>query len=123
MSVVDLGAPVPTPLPAAPSPDFMSQDQWDILYALLDGILPAATAASDPASGDGTTSIVVPDDEFEKILDGINKTLLDPPPREKLKEFLGMRVIDDPKFRDDCLRSLYIVPQRGQLASIMSILK
>lgn len=113
-------APVHTPLPAPPSKDWMDDAGWELLYALFDGCLPSIAPAS--ASKDKTSSITLSDAEFNKALDEASKTLVDSPDKEALTAFLQYRPSENPKFREDALRTLSATPQRGQLAKVMGIL-
>ena len=126
-SIADLGAPTPTRMPAAPSNDFMTQPQWDTLYALLDGVLPAIKAKSACPSGSDRDSLVVSDEEYKKVVDEAIRTAKSVPDGaspEKISEFMAYRAIEYPAFREDCLRALYNVPPsaRGQLVQTLQLL-
>lgn len=112
--------PVNTPLPPPPSTDFLTDAQWEIFYALLDGVLPAYASASS-ATGD-VAQISVNDDEFEHVLAKASRSLLAPPNREALSDFFKSRPLDDPKFKDDIQRTLAISPKRAELAKFLSII-
>lgn len=113
--------PVATPMPQLPSADFMSQDQWDIFYALMDGALPSITSQS--AMMDKTRQISLPDDEYEKVLERAAKVMPAGTDRDALKAFLGHRMTEDPLLRKDCLRMLNGAPQKAQLAKVLELMK
>lgn len=121
MAVIDTGAPTPTPLPDAPAKDFMTDAQWETLFALLDGVLPSITSTTSSNTEKGG-SILLSDTEFENLIDTAVEALSNAPARSKLKEYLEFRPSQDKQFRDDCLRSLAIVPQRGQLIKVLNLL-
>jgi hypothetical protein len=122
MDAIDVGAPTPTPLPDAPAKDFMTDAQWETLYALLDGVLPSVTSTTSSAVSDKKTSLLLSDSEFEALIDSSLAALSNPPARSKLKEYLEFRPSQDEKFRDDCLRSLSIVPQKAELVKVLNLL-
>lgn len=122
MDAIDIGAPTPTPLPDAPAKDFMTDAQWETLYALLDGVLPSITSTTSSVVTDKNTSILLSDTEFESLIDDSVAALPNGPARSKVKEYLEFRPSQDEKFREDCLRSLAIVPQRGQLIKVLNLL-
>ncbi|KAK2595760.1 hypothetical protein QQS21_006586 [Conoideocrella luteorostrata] len=122
MAVANLEGPTPTLLPEPPVKDFMGEAQWETLFALLDGVLPSITSTTSSTVKDKSGSILLSDTEFETLVDESVSALANPPSRDKIKEYLEFRPSQDPKFRDDCLRSLAIVPQRGQLVAVLKLL-
>ncbi|KAG6004888.1 hypothetical protein E4U21_000664 [Claviceps maximensis] len=114
--------PKPSPIPDPPPRDFMNEAQWETLYALLDGFLPSITSTSSSSVQDKNGSITLSDSEFETLIDECASALSNPPSRERIKEYLEFRPSQDAKFREDCLRSLTFVPQRGQLAKVLKLL-
>ncbi|QPH02034.1 hypothetical protein C2857_006239 [Epichloe festucae Fl1] len=122
MDVTSTLGPKPIPLPEVPAGDFMTEAEWDTLFSLTDGVLPSITSTTSSSVKDKNGSIVLSDTQFEKLVDDCVSALSNPPSREKIKEYLEFRPSEDAKFREDCLRSLAIVPQRGQLARVMNLL-
>lgn len=114
--------PLETPLPHAPSGDFMTKDQWDVWHALLDGALPAVTSKSR-ATDDDRHQVVLPDDEFDHLLKEASKGLPDGRGAEDVLDFFASRLGADTLVRDDCLRILARSPGRSKLAGVMGILK
>ncbi|KAK4074791.1 CAZyme family AA3 [Trichoderma aggressivum f. europaeum] len=113
-------APVAVPLPPTPSSDFMTEAQWDILWALLDGAMPSYVPAS--AVTDKETQVAIPDAEFDGIVDGITNSLDGAPGKEEIAEFLAFRPVDHPPFRDDCIRNLAASPAKEKLAKAIGLL-
>ncbi|KAG5982626.1 hypothetical protein E4U55_001639 [Claviceps digitariae] len=122
MAVTKPLGPKPSPIPDPPARHFMSEAQWETLYALLDGFLPSITSTTSSSVRDKKGSITLSDSEFENLVDECASALSNPPSRERIREYLEYRPSLDAKFREDCLRSLAIVPQRGQLAKVLNLL-
>lgn len=112
--------PLPTPLPDPLPGDFMSKAQWNTLYALLDGCLPAF--ASYQASTDTLAHLVLDDGAFEAALDRAAASLSGPPARARFRAFLEYRPTQNAAFRADCLHSLATAPQRSRLAGVLRLL-
>ncbi|KAL6868005.1 GMC oxidoreductase [Trichoderma novae-zelandiae] len=115
-----LQAPAAVPLPPPPSGDFMSQDQWDMLWALLDGIMPSYVRAS--AVTDKETQIAIPDAEFDRLVDDITDSFEDAPSKELIAEYLAYRPADQAPFRVECVRSLAGSQAKAKLAKVLGSL-
>ncbi|KAM0465238.1 hypothetical protein ACHAPV_002236 [Trichoderma viride] len=113
-------APVPVTLPPPPPTDFMAADQWETLWAILDGVLPSYAPAS--AITDKHSQIAIPDDEFNGLVDKVRSSLDGAPSREEIAEFLAFRPSEHPAFRQDCIRGLGISPARAKLAGVLGTL-
>lgn len=98
----------------------MSQEQWDMLWALLDGILPSYVTAS--AVTDKETQIAIPDAEFDRLVDNITDSFDNPPSKELIAEYLAYRPAEQASFRVDCLRSLAASPAKTKLAKVLGSL-
>ncbi|KAG5930397.1 hypothetical protein E4U42_001643 [Claviceps africana] len=122
MAVTNPLGPKPSPVPDPPAEDFMSDAQWETLWALLDGFLPSVTSTSSSSVRDWNGSITLSDSEFEELVDECASALSHPPSRERIRDYLESRPSLDAKFREDCLRSLALVPQRGKLAKVLNLL-
>ncbi|RFU72516.1 long chain fatty alcohol oxidase [Trichoderma arundinaceum] len=120
MAASVLTAPVAVTLPPPPPRDFMTEDQWEMLWALLDGVLPSYVPAS--ALTDKDTQIAIPDVEFDRLVDQITSSLDGAPSRDEIAEFLAFRPSTHPPFRDDCVRSLAASPARAKLAGVLGSL-
>ncbi|UKZ54968.1 hypothetical protein TrVGV298_008783 [Trichoderma virens] len=120
MATPALQAPVAVPLPPTPSTDFMTEDQWDVLWALLDGAMPSYVPAS--AVTDKERQVAIPDAEFDRLVEDITSSLDGAPSREEITEFLAFRLVDHPPFRDDCIRNLAASPAIAKLAKALGSL-
>ncbi|UKZ80749.1 hypothetical protein TrVFT333_008513 [Trichoderma virens FT-333] len=120
MATPALQAPVAVPLPPTPSTDFMTEDQWDVLWALLDGAMPSYVPAS--AVTDKERQVAIPDAEFDRLVQDITSSLDGAPSREEITEFLAFRLVDHPPFRDDCIRNLAASPAIAKLAKALGSL-
>lgn len=106
-----------SPPPALANSSFMTKQGWDTFFSLIDGVTPAVVAASKVT--DSKTQLSIPDDELEKKIDAVLDAFKDPPPRDKVIDFLGSRTIDDERFRNDCIATLAGTPQRFELGKVM----
>lgn len=109
-----------SPPPAQANSNFMTKQGWDTIFSLIDATIPAVVAASKVT--DSKTQLSIPDDELEKKIDAVLDAFKDPPPREKIVDFLGSRPIDDERFRNDCIATLAGTPQRFELGKLMHFL-
>lgn len=112
--------PVPVTLPPPPSTGFMTADQWDTLWAILDGVLPSYVPAS--AVTDKDKQIAIPDDEFNGLIDKVRSSLDNAPSREEITEFLAFRPSEHAPFREDCIRGLGVSPAKAKLAGVLGTL-
>ncbi|KAL7937714.1 hypothetical protein V8C35DRAFT_186952 [Trichoderma chlorosporum] len=114
-------APQAVALPPLPSLDFFTVGQWDVLWALLDGALPSYVPES--AVTDSERQVAIPDAEFDRLVETITSSLDGAPSREEIAEFLAFRPVDNPLFREDCIRNLAASPARAKLAKALGSLE
>ncbi|KAM0252525.1 hypothetical protein ACHAQJ_007700 [Trichoderma viride] len=117
-----LQAPVAVTLPPPPPSDFMTADQWEVLWALLDGVLPSYAPAS--AITDKDKQIAIPDDEFGRLVDQVRSSLDGAPSSDEIKEFLAYRPSEHLSFREDAIRNLAASPSpaKAKLAGVLGTL-
>jgi hypothetical protein len=125
---IELIGPVPAPWPSPLSGDFMTEAQWAVYFALLDGALPGFTSQSRAAAaqkGDVEERVVLSDDEFERMLDRAGEALPAgaAKSREELAAYLEYRPLGDQGVRQDCLGVLVKSGQREQLAQVLYLLR
>lgn len=120
MATSALQAPVEVSLSPPPPSNFMTEDQWNMLWALLDGVMPSYAPAS--AVTDQERQVAIPDAEFDRLVDGITSSLDGAPSREEIAEFLAFRPADYAPFRDDCVRNLSVSPAKAKLAKVLGTL-
>jgi hypothetical protein len=120
MALPDDHVPVVTPLPEPPSSDFLTETQWEVLYAILDGALPSIVAESSIA--DDATQVALPDADFEEVLALAARPEVDAPTPEVLAAYLADRPSLGPAFREDVLTTLATSPQRQKLAGLLGFL-
>lgn len=114
--------PVTTGLPDDPPFDFFTPIQWDVLFALVDGVLPSVTSRS--AVTDEQGQIQLPDDEFDNVLEKSTKSLAAPATKDNIRAFLQDRPAHDARVRDNLMRTLtFSSPtQQKRLAGLLSIM-
>lgn len=124
---IEVIGPVPAPWPSPLSGDFMTEAQWAVYFALLDGALPGFTSQSRAATvqKEGEERVVLSDDEFERVLDRAGEALPAGAARsrEELAEYLEYRPLGDQGVRQDCLGVLVKSGQREQLAQVLYLLR
>jgi hypothetical protein len=115
-------APIATALPDAPPTDFFSPIQWDVFFALVDGVLPSITSESDVT--DDQDQIQLPDHEVNAVLDRSAEALAVPATRDNIRAFLRDRPVNDARFKDNLMRTLAISPpdQLKRLAGLLSLM-
>lgn len=115
-------APIATALPNAPPTDFFSPVQWDVFFALVDGVLPSITSESDVT--DDQAQIQLPDHQVNAVLDRSTEALAAPATRDNIRAFLRDRPVNDARFRDNLMRTLAISPpdQLKRLAGLLSLM-
>lgn len=104
-----------------PDTNFMTNQEWTTLFAIIDALLPAVVPQSKLS--DPMKQLPVPDNEFNAIVDDTLAGLIDPPPREKLVEYLAFRAVDEAAFRTECQHSIAAAALRMQMAKFLSLLK
>ncbi|KAH6963805.1 hypothetical protein DER45DRAFT_123402 [Fusarium avenaceum] len=122
MTVPQPQAPIATALPDAPPQDFFTPIQWDVLFAIVDGVLPSITSESTVT--DEHAQIQLPDHELDDILQRSVKSLASPATKDNIRAFLQDRPVDDARFRDNLVRTLALSPpaQQKRLASLLSLM-
>ncbi|KAK7225928.1 hypothetical protein V2G26_013931 [Clonostachys chloroleuca] len=117
--------PIKPGLPPPPSADFFQPAQWEVLYSLLDAVLPAVAPASvaPRQKTDGKLgAIVVPDDEFKAIVNKAAGSSTEPPSRESLEVFFSRNITEDPQVREDCLRMIAMSARKEALGKLLLLM-
>ncbi|PHH69758.1 hypothetical protein CDD82_7536 [Ophiocordyceps australis] len=109
--------PVAVPMPSPPSNDFMSEQQWDTLFALIDGCLPSISTDAPDHDRLGLAG-----EELDGMVQEISRRCKDGPSKDQVKAFLQARPSQDSKLRAECIRTLSTMPQRTQLATALRLL-
>lgn len=104
MTSIEASAPLPTPLPETPSGDYWSEAQWEVLYALVDAVLPSIVPES--AATDKPNQKTVSDEQFEEIFERVQATMTEAPDKETFKKYFAERPSASPEFRANIRRSL-----------------
>ncbi|VUC28314.1 unnamed protein product [Clonostachys rosea] len=117
--------PIRPGLPPPPSTDFFQPAQWEVLYSLLDAVLPAVApvSAAPRKEADGKLgAILVPGDEFKTIIDKAAGSMTEPPSRDALEDFFSRNITEDPRVREDSLRMLAMSPRKEALGKLLSLM-
>src|SRR6266516_4575965 len=90
------------PLPESPQEDIFTSDQWAILWAIADTVVPSVCKKSEKSSID---QLVIADSEYADTVDKIKKSVQSPSDNKVLTAFLEERPSEIPAFRDLLKRS------------------
>ncbi|OAQ99523.1 hypothetical protein LLEC1_02539 [Akanthomyces lecanii] len=103
-----------------PDITFMTDAEWNTFFSIAEAIVPAVvpqTKVRDPMRQLG-----IPDKEFYAAVDETLASLTNPPPQQKLMEWLAFRAVDEPAFRRECEHSVASAALRMELANFMKLL-
>lgn len=124
MDALAQNVPIPVRMLDAPSNAFFTKEQWDTLFALMDGALPGVIPDSQRLElTDVSRFVVVPDHEFNQLVDEAVPKLPEGQTRENLVAYLSTRLMDDEKVRDDVLRTLARGTTNAPLAKLLDTMK
>lgn len=117
-------SPIPTALPKLPPRDFFTDAQWDILFALVDGVLPSITPQSAASKSDATTQIQLPDKEYQDVIDKALGSLAPPASSDNIRALLEHRPARDESFRQNLIRTVAFSPpsQQRRLGGVLSLI-
>lgn len=118
----DLTAPVPTRLPPLLSTDHFSEAQWEILFALVDAVLPPVVVESTMT--DKRNQLRISQEQYEEAYEHILSSMAEPPELDKFKEYLRTRQSDNPRFVENVKRTFQSVDSdaRKKLGGILRLL-
>ena len=120
----NLLAPLAAPLPDPPAGEPFTSDQWLILMALMDTVIPSIRRESTVK--DDLKQLALPDVQYNANVDRLRATLKIAPDSQSLDEYFYEKASDNPEFEDLLKRSLvHYTPEdvRKGLAFILSALK
>ncbi|KAM3443167.1 hypothetical protein NHJ13734_002053 [Beauveria thailandica] len=103
-----------------PDISFMTEAEWATFFSISEAIVPAVvpqTKVQDPMRQLG-----IPDKKFYATVDETLAGLTNPPPQQKLLEWLAFRAVDEPAFRREMQHSIASAALRMELAKFMSLL-
>ncbi|QSZ30525.1 hypothetical protein DSL72_000079 [Monilinia vaccinii-corymbosi] len=122
-NMVDVIAPIVTPLPDPPKGQHFTDLQWSTLMAIMDTVVPSVHKAS--ITNDPLSQLSVPDDEYNDAISRMRTTISSPPSNEALEAYLNEKPSDIPAFQDILLRTLTLYSRedaRKVLAFILTTL-
>jgi hypothetical protein len=115
-------ASLPSPLPEAPQEDIFTSDQWAILLAIADTVIPSIQRESN---GPTIHQLAITDSEYADTVDKIKKSVQNSPDDKVLTAFLEERPSEVPAFCDLLKRSfafyVYDDTRRGVGASLSAL--
>lgn len=115
-------APIPTALSTILPTSYWDESQWAVMLAIMEAAMPAFAPQS--TIEDEHNQIRISDAEFEDIFKRLERTVVDPPSKESLREYLAKRCMDDPIYVEDCKRTLGSLKpaQHEQLGGVLKLL-
>ncbi|THV55113.1 hypothetical protein BGAL_0014g00430 [Botrytis galanthina] len=105
-NMVDIIAPIVTPLPDPPGDQYFTDLQWTTLMAIMDTVIPSIHKAS--VTNDPFSQLSVPDEQYSDAVAHMRTTISSPPSSEALEAYLNEKPSDIPAFQDILLRTLTI---------------
>ena len=111
--------PMVPELPNLPPTDFFSETQWNVLFALMDGALPALTLESEVR--DEHKQSAISEAQFRDALALARDQMVEPPSEELLKKYLEDMPSSYPGFVVGIQRTLSNVPDaaKKQLGAVL----
>ncbi len=119
-------APRVVPLPDPPTGDCFTEAQWTTLFSIMDTVIPSLQRESAGTELLSQSSGLLPDEEYDTMIDNLKKTLLSNPTDAQLDEYLSEKPSANPEFQELLKRSLLHFSReeaRKKLAFLMSALK
>ena len=115
-------APIPTALSTILPTTYWDESQWAVIFAIMEAVMPAFAPQS--TIEDEQNQIRISDAEFEDIFKRLENTVVDPPSKESLREFLAKRCTDDPSYVEDVKRTVgsFKPAQHQQLGNVLRLL-
>lgn len=114
--------PIPTALSTILPTTYWDESQWAVMFAIMEAAMPAFAPQS--TIEDEHNQIRISDAEFEDIFKRLENTVVDPPSKEALREYLAKRCMDDPSYVEDFKRTMGSLKpaQHKALGGILRIL-
>ncbi|KAK6079302.1 Long-chain-alcohol oxidase FAO2-like protein 2 [Seiridium cupressi] len=115
-------APIPVPLPPIISESYFTSIQWEVLFAIVDTILPPIVAEAHVT--DKRNQLMISRKQYDEAYDTVQTVMAEPPDQENFKEYLRTRQSDSPRFVDNVKRTFETVPEdaRKKLGGILNLL-
>jgi hypothetical protein len=93
--------------PSVLSPDsVLTEAHWQVIFALLDAVVPSVVADDSPVADRGTKSIRLSPDEFQDIHKEFQRRTKSSLKTEDFQEFMASLPSDNPNFVDCIKRSI-----------------
>lgn len=121
---MELLAPLANPLPDLAPGDPFTEEQWTILMAIMDTIIPSIRKESNTSNK--IEQLTVSDVQYDTAVDHLKSTVVEPPTSEALDEYLDERPSANPRFQSLLKRYLgQYAPEDAKkgLSFVLSALK
>ncbi|KAI1102629.1 long-chain fatty alcohol dehydrogenase [Jackrogersella minutella] len=116
-----LTAPIPTQLPELQPDTYFSETQWQVLFSLVDAVIPSIVAESRVTKR--KNQLRIPQPQYEEAYEHTKRVMSNPPNYEKFQQFLEARPLENPRFSRLLKRIIQGVPigDRKRLGGILNI--
>ncbi|KAI1212866.1 long-chain fatty alcohol dehydrogenase [Annulohypoxylon truncatum] len=117
-----LAAPIPTELPDLESDEYFSEVQWQVLYALVDAVIPSIVA--EPSAIDRNAQLCISQSQYDEAYEHTERSLKFPPDPQKFRQYMEASPLDNLRFTRLLKRTIQGVPltNRRQLGRILNII-
>ncbi|KAL7626990.1 hypothetical protein AAE478_003766 [Parahypoxylon ruwenzoriense] len=117
-----LGAPIPTQLPELGPDTYFTETQWQVLFALIDAIVPSIIVES--RATDQKNQLQISESQCNEAYEHTRESMKHPPDYEKFQQYLAERPLDNPRFLQIIKRAMQNITNtdRKQLGVILSIM-
>lgn len=103
----------------------LSDTHWDVLFAILDTVVPAIVVKDDVPDPKVQSRLVIPLDEFEQSYEALTRTVDRPPSRDIFRAYLASRASENHDFVKSVKTSIdRLSPKaRGQLEFMLGMMR
>ncbi|KAL7624924.1 hypothetical protein AAE478_004138 [Parahypoxylon ruwenzoriense] len=115
-------APISPPLPVLKPDSVFTDTHWQVLFALLDAIIPSVVSGP-PSKGN---NISITEDEFHNLHESLQQSMKCPPSLEKFRAYMSERPSDNAEFVENVkhqkslLLGVVLTMPRTRLGSLIS---
>lgn len=117
-----MAAPIPVDLPGLPALHFWTPSQWSTYFSLIEAIIPSIVTPSGLTDKAG--QVRISDEGFAEAYARILTAVAHPPSEADFRAYLEWSPATDPRFAENCQRSLATVPPGAlkRLGGVLNLL-
>lgn len=117
-------APLVSPLPDLPAGEAFTPEQWTMLMAIMDTVIPSVQRGAK--SGSTVSQQTISDAEYRQTVEHLKKTVVGEPEGKVFDDYLSEKPSENPRFRALLKRSMVAFSRediRKNLTFVLSALK